>query len=67
MTGAQQLADAAGLSLRALQRLFREHVGASPKWVIRRNRLQEVALRIENGEATNLGEPTFFDGINSKP
>ena len=54
LTSAQQVADHAGLSLRGLQRLFRAHVGASPKYVIRRNRLQEVALRIERGEAPNL-------------
>jgi AraC-like DNA-binding protein len=50
----EQLARATGLSLRALQRLFREHVGASPKWVIRRHRLQEVALRLERGDRVTL-------------
>lgn len=54
MTTAKQLSDDSGVPLRALQRLFRQYVGASPKWVIRRNRLQEVALRIEKGEAHNL-------------
>ncbi|NVB43156.1 AraC family transcriptional regulator [Pseudenhygromyxa sp. WMMC2535] len=56
LTSAQALADAAGLSLRGLQRLFRTHVGATPKYVIRRNRLQEVATRIEQGEAPSLAE-----------
>lgn len=50
----EHLAQVAGLGPRALQRLFRDHVGATPKWVIRRNRLQEVALRIERGEAPSL-------------
>lgn len=50
----ERLSAVAGLGPRALQRLFRDHVGASPKWVIRRNRLQEVAVRIERGDA-----PTF--------
>jgi len=54
ITTVQRLADVAGLSRRHLQRLFRDHVGASPKWVIRRNRLQEVAARLESGEAPNL-------------
>lgn len=54
LVSAQQLADAARISLRALQRLFRDHVGASPKWVIRRHRLQEVAARIERGESPTL-------------
>lgn len=48
------LADVSGLGLRPLQRLFREHVGATPKWVIRRHRLQEAALRIERDEPTSL-------------
>ncbi len=44
---AEALAERAGYSLRGLQRLFREYVGASPKWVIRSARLQEAATRIE--------------------
>ncbi|MEO3786402.1 helix-turn-helix domain-containing protein [Actinocorallia sp. B10E7] len=42
-----EAAFAAGLSVRALQRLFAEYVGASPKWVLRRARLHEVAARAE--------------------
>ncbi|MDX6743658.1 helix-turn-helix domain-containing protein [Actinocorallia sp. A-T 12471] len=42
-------ADAAGLSVRALQRLFSDYVGASPKWVLRRARLHEVAARADAG------------------
>src|SRR5262249_52735314 len=33
ITSVERLASVAGLGQRALQRLFREHVGASPKWV----------------------------------
>ncbi len=40
-----QLARATGYSARSLQRMFSRHVGASPKWVIRRFRLHEVAER----------------------
>lgn len=43
----EQLSDTTARSRRSLQRLFREHVGATPKWVIRQKRLQEAALRIE--------------------
>jgi AraC-like DNA-binding protein len=39
----EQLAAAAGLSVRSLQRLFASHVGASPAFVIRRWRLIEAA------------------------
>lgn len=56
ITTAGHLADLSGYSLRAVQRLFRDYVGASPKWVIRRNRLQEVALRIEKGDAPSLAQ-----------
>jgi AraC-like DNA-binding protein len=50
----EELSRATGLGPRALQRLFRDHVGASPKWVIRRHRLQEVALRLERGDPVTL-------------
>lgn len=48
------LGRAVGASPRTLQRVFRRHVGGSPKWVIRRYRLQEAAQRIERGDAVNL-------------
>jgi AraC-like DNA-binding protein len=45
-----QLASASGLSVRGLQRMFGEYVGASPKWVMRRARLHEAALQADGGE-----------------
>ncbi|WP_344449096.1 helix-turn-helix domain-containing protein [Actinocorallia aurantiaca] len=45
-----EAASAAGLSVRALQRLFAEYVGATPKWVLRRARLHELASRAEHGD-----------------
>ena len=42
-----QLAEVSGLSERKLQRLFSDYVGVSPKWVMRRARLHEAALRVE--------------------
>ena len=42
-----QLAEVSGLSERKLQRLFADYVGVSPKWVMRRARLHEAALRVE--------------------
>ncbi|MFC9325098.1 DUF6597 domain-containing transcriptional factor [Kitasatospora sp. NPDC057015] len=44
-----QVAAASGLSVRGLQRLFAEYVGAGPKWVLRRARLHEAAARAEQG------------------
>lgn len=52
----EQLAARTGLSVRRLQRLFRKYVGVSPKWVIKRFRLQEAAERIERDEAASLAE-----------
>ena len=50
----QRVADVAaehGLSVRTLQRLFRDHVGVTPKWVLQRYRLHDAAERIAAGEA----------------
>ena len=43
---AEQLAEEFGIGLRTLQRLFGDYVGVSPKWLIRRYRLQEAAERM---------------------
>jgi AraC-like DNA-binding protein len=45
-----QLSVVSGLSVRGLQRLFSDYVGVSPKWVMRRARLHEAALRADSGE-----------------
>jgi AraC-like DNA-binding protein len=45
-----QLASACGLSVRGLQRMFADYVGVSPKWVMRRARLHDAALRADGGE-----------------
>ncbi len=44
-----QVAEAFDVSVRRLQRLFHEYVGASPKWVLRRARLHEAAERADRG------------------
>jgi AraC-like DNA-binding protein len=41
-----ELADAASISVRSLQRLFAEYVGVSPKWVLMRHRVHLAAERI---------------------
>lgn len=51
ITRVEHLVAATGLDLRALQRLFREYVGASPKWVINRYRLHEALEQIAAGGA----------------
>lgn len=56
ITKVEHLEAASGMHRRVLERLFAEHVGAPPKHVIRRHRLQEVALRLERGEAPSLAD-----------
>ena len=46
----ERLAAAVGVSPRTLQRLFERHVGVSPKWMLRRYRVYELAARVERGE-----------------
>jgi AraC-like DNA-binding protein len=60
----EELCAHAGYSKRTLQRLFREYVGVTPKWVLQRVRLHEAAERMADGEgdwprlALDLG---YFD------
>jgi len=44
------------LQKRTLQRLFSQYVGVSPKWVIKRYRLHEVAERLAQGEVLDGAE-----------
>ena len=50
----EDVADAAGLDVRALQRSFRRYVGVSPKWVIQRYRLHEAAEQLRAEPSTSL-------------
>jgi AraC-like DNA-binding protein len=45
-----ELVAAFGIPERRLQRIFAEYVGVSPKWVMRRARLHEAALRADAGD-----------------
>lgn len=59
------LVDPTGLGVRALQRLFREYVGVSPKRVIQRFRLREAADRLAVDQEVDLAalalELGYFD------
>ncbi len=50
------LARFAGVGARTLQRLFRDYVGVSPKWVIKRYRMHEALARAELGESVDWGQ-----------
>lgn len=49
----EQVASEFDLTPRTLQRLFRDYVGASPKWLIQRYRLHEAVARIDAGGCTD--------------
>jgi AraC-like DNA-binding protein len=49
-----QLVDEFAIPARQLQRLFREYVGVTPKWVIQRYRLIEAAEHLASGTANDL-------------
>ncbi len=51
-----ELAAAAGLRARTLQRMFREHAGVSPTWVLRRYRLLDAAELVRDGQAVVWAE-----------
>ena len=53
---AEDLAVAGGLGLRALQRLLREQLGLTPKWLIRRYRMQEAAASLAGPAPPPLAE-----------
>jgi AraC-like DNA-binding protein len=48
------LAERCNIGKRALQRLFTQYVGVSPKWVIKRYRLHEALEQLSSGEASDL-------------
>lgn len=56
LTRVAQVAEQAGLSVRSLQRLFADYVGAGPKWVIQRCRLQDAAARVAADDKLDWAE-----------
>jgi len=67
ITRVDQIAAECNLTLRQLQRLFREYVGATPKWVIQRYRLIEAAERLAAGSAPDLADLAFELGFSDQP
>jgi AraC-like DNA-binding protein len=54
ITKVDQLVDEFAMNTRQLQRLFREYVGVTPKWVIQRYRLIEAAERLAADAAADF-------------
>ena len=63
---ADQLAVRVGRDLRSLQRLFAEHVGLSPKQVLRRYRLLEAAERAARDEHVSWDELALDLGFSDQ-
>ncbi len=53
ITHVDDVSNRLNLNKRTIQRLFRQYVGVSPKWVIKRYRLHEVAERLASGEVVD--------------
>lgn len=51
LTRVDQVAELAGCSTRALQRMFRRFVGVGPKWLLARYRVQDAVAAIDVGGA----------------
>jgi AraC-like DNA-binding protein len=56
ITRVDDVVDQFRLNKRALQRLFSQYVGVSPKWVIKRYRLLEAAEQLASGQAPELSK-----------
>jgi len=50
ITRVDEVVSRLNLNKRALQRLFSQYVGVSPKWVIQRYRLHEAVEKLDNGQ-----------------
>ena len=61
------LVTAVGIGKRAMQRLFHENVGVSPKWVIQRYRLQEAAEQLAEGKSLDLARLALDLGYFDQP
>ncbi|MEV6138830.1 helix-turn-helix domain-containing protein [Nocardia sp. NPDC051990] len=65
LTRVDQVTDRFDIPIRTLQRMFRRYVGAGPKWVLRRYRIQDGADLLARGRIEDLAalatELGYFD------
>ncbi len=61
------IAQRSALSKRSVQRLFRQYVGVSPKWVIQRYRLHEAAERLAADPQMDLAQLAAELGYFDQP
>jgi AraC-like DNA-binding protein len=65
--GVADFARRHAVSLRTLQRLFRDYVGATPKWVLKRYRVHEAAERLASGEVEDAAWLAADLGYSDQP
>ena len=63
ITTVDGLADEAGITVRALQRLFEREIGLPPKWVIQRYRLHEAVESLADLSQPGLAELAYTLGF----
>jgi AraC-like DNA-binding protein len=56
LTRVEDLAAAAGVSMRTLQRAFTEHIGIGPKWFLRRYRIYEAGEQVARSAHVDWAE-----------
>lgn len=62
-----QVAAELGVAVRTLQRRFDRHLGAGPKWVLRRCRIQDALATIESGGSVDWAELAVRLGYADQP
>lgn len=65
VTRVDDLADTFGLSERQLQRITRDRLGLTPKWLIQRRRLHDATLRLKRG-STSLADIAYELGYSDQ-
>jgi len=66
LTRVARLSEHSGRPARSLARLFRSRLGVSPKWVIRRFRVQEAAVRLAKGLRVDLAALALLLGYGDQ-
>ncbi|WP_280317497.1 AraC family transcriptional regulator [Nocardia wallacei] len=67
LTRVEQVTERFDVPIRTLQRLFRRYVGAGPKWVLRRYRLQDGAQLLAEGRTADLASLALDLGYFDQP
>ena len=64
ITKVEALCDQLAISHRSLQRLCRDYLGLSPKWLIRKYRLQEILARLEDESNSSVDWQQYVSDLD---